>query len=157
MSHPRIVNVRHAEHWDLYVGRGRCPRTGRVGRWGNPYAVRRHGREAMRLFLDDLEEAHADPMCWRDLLGVIRAEMGAPLILGCWCKGVHPVCHAEVYARLADGEELASIRGDMLHRLGLQEEARSRASERLPLIHGDPGPIAAAAQAEAARKRRGPR
>lgn len=121
--HPRVVNVRSAAPYDVYVGRGRCPRTGRVGRWGNRHTVKRHGRDAMRLFLDDLAEAHADPEAWPLLLEELRRELGGK-VLGCWCAGVHPVCHAEVYARLVDGEELAAIRADMFARLGLEEASR---------------------------------
>src|SRR6478752_2841576 len=27
------------ESYDVYIGRGRCPQTGEVGRWGNPFRI----------------------------------------------------------------------------------------------------------------------
>lgn len=138
MSHPRVVNVRHpGARWDVYVGRGRCPDTGRVGRWGNPHTFRRHGKAAMLLFLADLVEARSDRDAWAGLLEELRRELGGK-VLGCWCAGVHPVCHAEVYARLVDGEELAEIQADMLRRLGLVGAADPQAARQaeLPLFGG---------------------
>lgn len=29
--------------YDVYIGRGRCPQTGRPGEWGNPYSHRPTG------------------------------------------------------------------------------------------------------------------
>lgn len=104
MSHPRVVNVRApGARWDVYIGRGNDPRTGKPGRHGNPYTVREHGREGcMRLFLARLE---------RQDLGALRAEL-AGKVLGCWCAP--ELCHGEPLARLADGEELDAIRTDLM-------------------------------------------
>lgn len=135
MSHPRVVNVRTpGARWDVYVGRGRCPLTKKVGRWGNPHTVREHGKGAMVRFLDDLAAAHSDAEGWHALLRELRRELGGK-VLGCWCAGVHPVCHAEVYARLADGEELRTIRADMVRRLAAAQMEPAPEAD-LPLFGG---------------------
>ncbi|MCO5167849.1 MAG: DUF4326 domain-containing protein [Planctomycetes bacterium] len=113
--HPRVVNVRApGARWDVYVGRGRCPVTGRGQRYGNPYPVRVHGKRAMILFLDMLarrERARG----LQDARDELRGQ-----VLGCWCAP--RTCHGEVWARLADGEDLAAIRADVLERLGLVDD-----------------------------------
>lgn len=125
--HPRVVNVRAAgAEWDVYVGRGRCPckasprcthdtrvATGNVLRvmdWGNPFKVDAHGPEAMRLYMDHLVGTDTPALARNFLPG---------LVLGCWCAGRYPVCHGEVLARLADGDELEDIRVDVLAAAGL--------------------------------------
>jgi hypothetical protein len=78
VSHARVVNVMaKGATWDVYIGRGRCPRTGARGPWGNPWKVAEHGDEAMVLFLDFLSER-------RLLVAKARAEL-AGKVLGCWC------------------------------------------------------------------------
>lgn len=109
MAHPRVVNVRHpSARWDVYVGRGRCPATGVTGRWGNPFSVREHGRAAIRLYIDHLAQRGSVPRV------AIRAGL-AGKVLGCWCAP--GPCHAEVLARLADGEQLEAIRAALLARV----------------------------------------
>lgn len=127
VTHPRVVNVKaKGAEWDVYVGRGPCPARGSHGPWGNPFPVGAHGREAMTLYLRFLSGerfgmvgpvAHA-PGAERgpDLVERARRELRGK-VLGCWCKGRYPVCHAEVLARLADGEALDAIRADMLARI----------------------------------------
>lgn len=115
MTHARVVNVRHpGATWDVYAGRGNDPRTGAPGQLGNPFDFRVHGREAMRLYLDDrarvLEEFTA--FCREHLHGKT---------LGCWCAP--KLCHAELPARLADGEDFETIRADLLTAAGLVERA----------------------------------
>jgi hypothetical protein len=115
VSHPRVVNVMaRGATWDVYIGRGRCPRTGARGPWGNPFKVAEHGDDAMTLFLDFLAER-------RLLVAKARREL-AGKVLGCWCAGRLPVCHGDVLARLADGDDLAAIRRDVLAVLRPQGE-----------------------------------
>lgn len=54
MSHPRVVSVRQPNPWDVYVGRDTLGLRGQG--WGNPFSVRRHGADAMRLYLDWLRD-----------------------------------------------------------------------------------------------------
>lgn len=123
VKHPRVAHVKR-DPFDVYVGRGRCPcrksgspcaheRHGR-GAWGNPFTVERYGVSCMWHYFDWLEDNPTRVACARAAL--------AGLVLGCWCKGRYPVCHAEVLARLADGEPMADIRADMVARLSPPDE-----------------------------------
>lgn len=112
MSHPRVVNVRRkGAEWDVYIGRGRCPRTKQPGRWGNPASFRVWGKQAMRIYLDTLHESP-------QRVAEARVEL-AGKVLGCWCAP--GPCHGEVLARLADGNSLSAIRSDMLRACGLED------------------------------------
>lgn len=123
MSHSRVVNVMApGATWDVYVGRGNCPRRGPAGRtrFGNPWPVARYGHDAMRRYLDYVERLMRPEdgiPAFREAVAGLRGK-----VLGCWCVGRFPVCHGEVLARLADGEDLAAIRLDVLSRLDPQGE-----------------------------------
>lgn len=126
MSHPRVVNVRaRAARWDVYVGRGRCPRAGHEGSWGNPFSVAAHGLDAMRLYLDHLAKRSS-------LYHEAIREQLAGKVLGCWCAP--RLCHGDVLARLADGEPLEAIRADVLAKV---EALRAPAGPG-PLFEGRP-------------------
>lgn len=113
MSHPRVVNVKDRKaRYDVYVGRGFCPRTRTPGRFGNPFAFETHGVDAMRLYLDyvgQLLQSQAHGSLFARSVDQLKGQT-----LGCWCAP--GPCHGEVLARLADGEEFAAIRADMLAR-----------------------------------------
>jgi hypothetical protein len=128
-----VVHARELRKQPLavYVGRGSCPcrspnccheATFGVGMWGNPFAVDRHGLDAMRLYLDFLAETPAHVAAAREKL---RGR-----VLACWCAP--RLCHGEVLARLADGEPLEAIRADVL----AQVEAL-----RAPKAQPGPGPL----------------
>ena len=112
VTHKRVANVgKKGATWDLYVGRNQCP-CGLAGcshvrgSWGNPFSLQEHGPVGcMTKFFDLLASCKPD-------VSMLRGK-----VLGCWCKGRYPVCHAEALARLADGEPLDAIRADMLARL----------------------------------------
>ena len=125
--HPRIVNVMApGASWDVYVGRGSCPKRGAAGRtrFGNPWPVARYGDRAMTLYLDWVEKLQATSNPFREAVRELRGK-----VLGCWCVGRFPVCHGEVLARLADGEDLTAIRADVLSRLAPQGELFAATSE----------------------------
>jgi len=64
----------------------------------------------MVLFFDWLRDSSHGRM----LVELAKHQLpGVDLI--CWCAP--KLCHAEVYARIADGELLESIRADMLKRI----------------------------------------
>ena len=76
-----IVDCRHDEY-DVYIGRGRCPRTGERGRWGNPFRI---GADGTR------REVIAQYNLWLckevDAGRIGTAELAAlhGKVLGCWC------------------------------------------------------------------------
>jgi Domain of unknown function (DUF4326) len=90
-----VVHCRR-ERYDLYIGRGRDPRTGELGRWGNPFRIGRDG---------DREEVIARYRRWlyEELrLGRLSVRELAALhgkVLGCWCTPRS--CHGEVLAAAA--------------------------------------------------------
>jgi Domain of unknown function (DUF4326) len=85
------------EPYDIYVGRGRDPRTGEPGEWGNPYS-HRPSRVPDVIVVATVGEAVALHKRWLyDQLrsGAIPLERMAALdgkTLGCWCRQPGP-CH----------------------------------------------------------------
>lgn len=95
-----VVHCRK-ESYDVYIGRGRDPRTNRPGEWGNPFS-HRPSRVAGVTVVGSREEAIE---CYRRYLwaeiqaGRISLERLAALhgkVLGCWCAPQS--CHGEVLA-----------------------------------------------------------
>jgi hypothetical protein len=92
---PSVVHCKR-ERYDIYVGRGRDPRSGEPGRWGNPFRIDRDG---------DRDEVIARYRRW--LRSEIKAgrislpELAAlhGKVLGCWCAP--RACHGEVLAAAA--------------------------------------------------------
>jgi Domain of unknown function (DUF4326) len=79
------------EAYDVYIGRGRDPRTGEPGRWGNPFRIGRDGSraEVIERYGEWLgNELERGRIHLRDL-----AELDGKL-LGCWCAP--QPCHGEV-------------------------------------------------------------
>lgn len=96
MQHPLVVHVR--ARYDVYVGRGRCPKTGVQGQWGNPFRIGPDGgRHAVLVkYVKWLRgQPHLMERAKRELAGKV---------LGCWCAPAE--CHGDVLARVANGEVL---------------------------------------------------
>jgi len=70
--------------YDVYIGRGPCPKTGERSIWGNPFkdGTREENIERFRQYL----------LSRKDLLEQLPTLKGK--VLGCWC-GPKP-CHGEV-------------------------------------------------------------
>jgi len=89
--------------FDVYIGRGRCPKTDKPSPWGNPYT---HKDGTLAKFkVATVEEAVAAYRAWvvnqPELMALLPTLKGKTL--GCWCKrrGTEP-CHGDVLAALAD-------------------------------------------------------
>jgi Domain of unknown function (DUF4326) len=84
------------EAYDVYVGRGRDPRTGEPGRWGNPFRIGRDGNRAEVI-------ARYRRWLWAEIeTGRIELADLASLDdkrLGCWCSP--QPCHGDVLATAA--------------------------------------------------------
>lgn len=98
----RVVHCRQ-DPYDIYIGRGRCPRTGVVGRLGNPYSHRPSKVPGVIV----VGSAHEAVECherwlWEQIKsGAITLDELAELhgkTLGCWCM---EVCHGPTLARAA--------------------------------------------------------
>jgi hypothetical protein len=77
--------------YDIYIGRGRCPRFGRPGQWGNPFRVNVDGDR------DEVIGRYREWL-WAEV-GAGRVDLAALASLhgkrlGCWCAPRR--CHGEV-------------------------------------------------------------
>jgi hypothetical protein len=87
------------EAYDVYIGRGRDPRSGEPGEWGNPFS-HRPSRVAGIVVVGSVEEAIARyrHYLWEEIssgrLPLARLAALHGKRLGCWCapRG----CHGEV-------------------------------------------------------------
>lgn len=97
-----VVHCKRSEY-DVYVGRGRDPRSGETGHWGNPFShLRRTLAEFRVASREEAIEAHRRWL-WRQVCaGEVSLEELAALagkVLGCWCAP--KACHAETLVRAA--------------------------------------------------------
>jgi hypothetical protein len=98
-----VVHCKRAAY-DVYIGRGRDPRTGEPGEWGNPFS-HRPSRVPGVIVVGSVEEAIARyrSHLWEELrAGRLALECLAALEgkrLGCWCAPAP--CHGEVLAAAA--------------------------------------------------------
>lgn len=98
----RVVHCKQ-DDYDVYIGRGRDPRSGEPGRWGNPYSHRASKASGV-VHVGSAQEAvdHYEAWLWRQIkAGKVDLDALAALhgrTLGCWCMGV---CHGSVLARAA--------------------------------------------------------
>lgn len=91
----RVVHCKRSSY-DVYIGRGRCPQTGEMGQWGNPFKLTdREPRGAT------IERYRA--WLWLEIrTGARSIEELAELhgkTLACWCAP--QPCHGDVLARAA--------------------------------------------------------
>lgn len=80
------------DRYDIYIGRGRCPITGKRSKWGNPFPIdKNHSREDVvnmyRVWLQDQYHLIQSLHELKDKT------------LGCWCKqkpNDNTPCHGDV-------------------------------------------------------------
>jgi len=86
----RVVHCKR-EDYDVYIGRGRCPKTGKLGKWGNPFEIGKDGtrEEVIRKYMEWI-------VTQKDLMDSLMELSGC--VLGCWCKP--KPCHGDVLAYL---------------------------------------------------------
>lgn len=92
--------------YDVYVGRGPCPKTKKRGSWGNKWS---HKEGTIAEFkTETVEEAVAEHKAWvlsqPELVAKIKAEL-AGKTLACWCrtrKNPLAPCHALTLAEIAN-------------------------------------------------------
>lgn len=89
----RVVHCKK-DKYDVYIGRGKCPNTGGLGEWGNPFQI---GVDGDRQQVIDKYRAYvyAQPL----LLIKIKKELKNK-VLGCWCAP--EACHGDVLAEIAN-------------------------------------------------------
>ena len=83
------------EPYDVYIGRGKCPKTGELGHWGNLFSI---GVDGDR---DDVIRKYSEWLQDQPNLVELAKEELTGKVLGCWC---HPEkCHGDVLAAVCDG------------------------------------------------------
>lgn len=94
MASALVVHCKRSSY-DVYIGRGPDPRTGKWNVWGNPFKI---GPDGTR------EEVIAKFRCWfytrPDLVAKAKRELKGK-VLGCWCSP--QACHGDVLAEAANG------------------------------------------------------
>lgn len=90
------------ENYDVYIGRGRCPNTGKIGKWGNPF-THKAGTKA-NFIVPTRSEAILAYSAWiqfgdgKHLLKDLHELKGKTL--GCWCAP--QACHGDILMKLAN-------------------------------------------------------
>lgn len=91
---PTVVHCKRAPY-DIYIGRGRDPKTGEPGTWGNPFRLNQDGdRETVILKYKEWLLAHPA------LVERAKKELKGKT-LGCWCSPL--ACHGDVLVEIANG------------------------------------------------------
>lgn len=94
MAQTRVVHCKR-ELYDIYIGRGRCPKTGAIGEWGNPFTAIQHKKTAASYQVETVEEAVESYRKWLPTQPRLMAKLHTlkGKVLGCWC---HPKpCHGQ--------------------------------------------------------------
>lgn len=98
----RVVHCKRAPY-DVYVGRGRDPRSGEPGRWGNPFSHRPSSARVTRVATRAEAVERYRAWLWEQIeTGQVELAALAALhgkTLGCWCAP--EPCHGEVLAAAA--------------------------------------------------------
>lgn len=107
----KVVHCKHHDY-DIYIGRGKCPKTGAIGIYGNPFSSKpsfypviivKSATEAVKCFdawlTGDLRYARIEPERREQILATLSQLTGK--VLGCWCNEGYP-CHGHVYIRYAN-------------------------------------------------------
>lgn len=94
----RIVHCKK-EPYDVYIGRGRCPQTGKRSKWLNPFPIdENHSREdVVKMYKEWVQEQYHLMQSLHELKGKT---------LGCWCKQEpdnDTPCHGDVLKELVEG------------------------------------------------------
>jgi len=91
----KITKVVHCmrDSYDVYIGRGRCPKTGNFYGFGNPFSIGKDGTrkeviEKYRIYF--YERLKKDNNFWR------KVQECKNKTLGCWCKPED--CHGDIIA-----------------------------------------------------------
>ena len=97
----RVVHCMR-ENYDIYIGRGRCPKTGALSKWANPYTFVESNIPDI-ITVKNREEAlkcyEAYILDTPELVVALQELQGK--VLGCWCKP-HYACHGDVLLKLLD-------------------------------------------------------
>jgi len=90
-----MIKVVHCmkEPYDIYIGRGKCLKTGKLGKWGNPFVI---GKDGDR---DEVIKKYEEWLLSNKDLLICLSELKGQ-VLGCWCAP--KFCHGDVLLKLLD-------------------------------------------------------
>ena len=88
----KVVHCKR-EPYDVYIGRGKCPRTGKTSIWYNKFHI---GKDGTREEVIEKHEAWIRKQ--PKLLAQLHTLKGK--VLGCWCKP--KACHGDTLLRLIE-------------------------------------------------------
>ncbi len=96
----KVINIKHGHDYDVYIGRGRCPKTGEFSIWGNPYS---HIPGCGKYKVDNVNEAiekYREYVLNNNYLMEQLPNLKGK-ILGCWCMPKNSIkgklyCHGQV-------------------------------------------------------------
>lgn len=89
---PLVVHCKQS-NYDVYVGRGACPKTGKISKWGNPYKIGYNGSRP------EVIRKYAEWLLSQRQLVIALPELKNKTI-SCWC--VPQWCHGHVLSFLAN-------------------------------------------------------
>ena len=92
MAEIKVVHCKR-EPYDVYIGRGRCPKTGRPSKWGNPFVIGRDGTREEVINKYRQYVLHND-----ELLKSLHELKGK--VLGCWCAP--KPCHGDILKEMVE-------------------------------------------------------
>lgn len=100
MSQPRVVHCMR-EPYDVYIGRGRDPKRGTVGPWGNQYSHLPNSLAEMHVSTrsEAIEKYREWLYAHPEVIELAKKELRGK-ILGCWCAP--KPCHGDVLLEVAN-------------------------------------------------------
>lgn len=104
----KVVNIRH-EDYDIYIGRGNDPKTGRGSKWGCPYTIIKDRPTLAKEIVNTKEEALSK---YKEYV-LASPELMANLdeldgkVLGCFCKP--EPCHGDVLLSLLSQKKILAF------------------------------------------------
>lgn len=112
----RVVHVNKSEY-DVYIGRGRCPKTGVESKYFNPFTHITHKPTLAEFTVENREQALES---FREYLLNNEALMADILeldgkVLGCWCiddsdkPPIPYVCHGQIILEVIEQIKLKKI------------------------------------------------
>ncbi len=93
----KVVNCKFSKY-DIYIGRGKCPRTGEKSIWGNPYKIGEDGNR--QEVIDKYEKYLCELLLQPEYQEEIKKLKGKTL--GCWCKPL--ACHGDIIKKYVESE-----------------------------------------------------
>jgi hypothetical protein len=89
------------DDYDVYIGRGRCPKTGQQGEWGNPFSHESNLPGVTKVASRTVAIAayHDWLIAQPELVKKAKRELKGKK-LGCWCAP--RACHGAVLAGIAN-------------------------------------------------------